>query len=93
MKGRPKAVGVTSSGVKAHHGTVAADPSVFPIGTKLDIPGYGAGTVEDIGGAVKGRHIDVWFASHDEAVKWGSRWLKVEAVASNPAKQERGKAK
>ena len=34
--------------------------------------------MEDVGGAIKGRHIDVWFASHEKALEWGSRWLKVE---------------
>jgi len=78
MKGKPKKVGITASGTKAKRGTIAADPKVFPFGSHLFVPGYGAGTVEDIGGSIKGRHIDVWFPSHDEAKKWGARWLKVE---------------
>lgn len=77
MKGRPKKIGITASGSRAKHGTIAADPMVFPFGTHLEVPGYGVGTVEDIGGSIKGRHIDVWFPSHEEARRWGSRWLKV----------------
>jgi 3D (Asp-Asp-Asp) domain-containing protein len=79
-KGKPKKVGVTASGVVASAGTVAADPKVFPIGTKLLIPGRGVCRVEDVGGGIKGRHIDVWFPTHKEALKWGVRWLKVEKV-------------
>jgi 3D (Asp-Asp-Asp) domain-containing protein len=79
-KGKPKQIGVTASGIVASHGTVAADPKVFPMGTKLSIPGYGIGRVEDTGGAIKGRHIDVWFSTHEEALKWGARWIKVEKV-------------
>ena len=78
MKGKPKRIGITSSGARARHGTVAADPKVFKLGSRLSIPGYGIGRVEDVGGAIKGRHIDVWFASHEKALEWGSRWLKVE---------------
>lgn len=77
QKGKPKAVGVTYSGTRAHRGTIAADLSVYPIGTKLVVPGYGEGVVEDIGGAIKGRHIDIWFPSHREARKWGAQWLDV----------------
>ena len=80
-KGKPKKVGVTASGIVASAGTVAADPMVFKFGTRLEIPGYGIGRVEDVGGAIKGRHIDLWFPSHKEALKWGRRWLKVVPVA------------
>jgi len=81
MKGKPKEVGVTARGTVARHGTIAADPKVYPFGTRLVIPGYGTGVVEDVGGAIKGRHIDVWFPSHQAALKWGRRMLKVEKLA------------
>ena len=77
QKGRRKEVGVTACGTVAHYGTVAADPQVFPFGTRLLIPGYGTGVVEDVGGAIKGRHIDVWFPRHKTALGWGRRNLKV----------------
>lgn len=77
MKGKPKLVGITSSGKKASHGTVAADLRYFKYGDRLRIPGYGTGRVEDIGGAIKGRHIDVWFPTHEEARRWGVKWLKI----------------
>lgn len=80
LKGKPKKVGVTSSGKKARHGTVAADLNVFPYGTKLNIPGYGQGIVEDIGGAIKGRHIDIWFPTHTQARMWGKRYLKITKI-------------
>ena len=81
MKGKPKEVGRTARGTLARKGTVAADPKVFPFGTRLVVPGYGTGTVEDVGGAIKGRHIDVWFPSHEEAVQWGRRELPVRVAA------------
>ena len=82
MKGKPKKVGVTASGTVAAKGTIAADPAVYPFGTKIEIPGYGSGTVQDIGGSIKGAHIDIWFPSHAEALAWGARKLKVKVENS-----------
>lgn len=80
LKGKPKKVGLTSSGKMASRGTVAADLKQFKYGDRLYIPGYGVGRVEDIGGAIKGRHIDIWFPSHEEALRWGVKWLKIRKV-------------
>lgn len=76
--GKPKIVGQTASGVQAQAGTIAADTGVLPMNTLLYIPGYGYGRVEDRGGAIKGRHIDLWFPSHSEAKRWGVKTLKVK---------------
>ena len=73
----PNANGLTASGTKAQLGTMAADPSVFPFGTQLNVPGYGDGVVEDTGPRVKGYHIDVWFPSHAAAKGWGKREMYV----------------
>lgn len=80
LKGKPKRVGITSRGTTARHGTIAADLRHYPYGVKLYVPGYGYGVVEDIGGAIKGHHIDLWFPTHEEAKRWGAKWLKVEFV-------------
>ena len=82
QKGRPKRVGVTASGTMATNGTIAADTRLYPFGTRLHVPGYGTGTVEDVGGSIRGRHIDVWFPTHEAARRWGARWLKVKPVAA-----------
>jgi 3D (Asp-Asp-Asp) domain-containing protein len=78
-KGDVKKVGCTSSGTETRHGTIAADVSRYPYGTIMEIPGYGRGRVEDIGGAIKGDHIDLWFSDHDRAMQWG-RQKKVVRV-------------
>jgi RHS repeat-associated protein len=71
-----KGYGVTKSGTKAGPGTVAA-PTKYPMGTKMIVPGYGTGTVEDRGGAIKGAHIDVWFSTTTQAMDWGAQHLTV----------------
>ena len=77
MSGKPKTVGLTSSGKQARPGTIAADPRRFKTGTRIYVPGYGLGRVEDIGGAIKGDHIDLWFPTHKEALEWGVRRVRV----------------
>lgn len=74
--GRPKKVGVTASGTRARHGTIAADTSLYPMGTIIEVPGYGFGRVEDRGGAIKDRHIDLWFRRHNDALHWGKKTVK-----------------
>ena len=70
--------GKTASGTKARWGVVAADWRVLPKGTRLRIHGIkGVCVVEDKGGAIKGRRLDIWFPSHEAALKFGRRRLKV----------------
>lgn len=59
-------------------GTIAADTRYYPFGTRMYVPGYGWGTVEDRGGAIKGRdRIDLFFDSHDDALLWGRKKVEV----------------
>lgn len=80
MKGRPKVVGMTSSGAMATRGTVAADTSVIPMGSRIFVPGYGAGVVEDTGGDIVGNRIDLWFPTHEEARAWGRKKVRIRLV-------------
>ncbi len=61
-----------------HDGTIAADTHYYPFGTRMFIPGYGWGIVEDRGKAIKGpSRIDLFFNSHNRARKWGKKKVKV----------------
>ena len=59
--------------------TVAVDPNVIPLGSKLYINGeyYIA---EDTGGAIKGNRIDINCATHSEALNNGTGYVKVFLV-------------
>lgn len=84
MKGKPKQVGITASGVRAQHGTIAADTKYYPMGTVMYVPGYGYGVVEDRGGDIKGpNRIDLWFRSRGQAMQWGRKHLKVAVYVPN----------
>ncbi len=78
FKYRIKQVGKTSSGAMVRPGTIAADTSIYPHGTIMHIPGYGYGRVEDTGGAIKGKRIDLYRPNHWLARQWGVRTKKVK---------------
>ena len=69
--------GSTALGVPVGKGVVAVDPKLIPLGTKLSVPGYGPGLAADIGYAIKGRIIDLWFSSTAKARKWGRRTVTI----------------
>ncbi|MCO5598235.1 hypothetical protein L7F22_052327 [Adiantum nelumboides] len=63
------------------HGTIAADTDFYPFGTRMFVPGYGWGEVEDRGSAIKGpKRIDLYHRSHNDALVWGRRKLTVLVV-------------
>lgn len=59
-------------------GTIAADTKYYRFGTRMYVPGYGWGVVEDRGSAIKGpARLDLYMNSHSKALKWGRRKLSV----------------
>lgn len=67
----------TYTGVYPKIGTVAVDPRVIPLGSRLWIEGYGYGIAQDTGGAIKGNIIDLFMDSKEECLRWGRRMVKV----------------
>jgi len=59
---------------------IAADTSIYPMGTKFNVPGYGIATVKDRGGAIKGNKLDLYFDTHQEALNWGRQQIIVTRV-------------
>lgn len=73
-----KEIVYTASGERAEAGkTIAVDTSVIPFGTEVKI-GDTIYTAQDTGSAVKGNVIDIYFDSHEDAVKHGAKYLEVE---------------
>ena len=69
--------GRTALGVPVRKGVVAVDPELIPLGTKLHVPGYGPSLAADVGTAIKGRIIDLWFPSTAAARDWGRRTVTI----------------
>jgi uncharacterized protein YabE (DUF348 family) len=70
----------TSTGSLARYGVVAVDPVVIPIGSRLYVDGYGYATALDIGSAIKGNRIDLFFPTLQTCWNWGERWVKVYII-------------
>lgn len=63
--------GITFTGTKAKVGTVAVDPEVIPLGSKLYVEGYGYAVAEDTGSAIKGYDIDLFVETQKESDMFG----------------------
>ena len=63
----------TATGIRVGYGAIAVDPRVIPLGSKLYVEGYGYGFACDIGGAIKGNHIDLAFNSVAQANAHGKK--------------------
>lgn len=56
--------------------TIAVDPDVIELGSIVTINGQEY-VAEDIGGAIQGNRIDVYFSSHAEAIRFGVQYTEV----------------
>lgn len=77
--------GLTAAGGEVHHGTVAADPRVLPLGSRIRIHGRRIGgtyVVEDQGAAVKGRRIDIFMPSCKQARRFGRQRVTVTVAGA-----------
>lgn len=65
--------GITKSGtVATANRTIAVDTRHIPLGTKVCINGKWY-VAEDTGKSIKGRRIDIFFDSHEEALEFGKQ--------------------
>lgn len=74
--------GKTASGTTVRrnpdgYSSIAVDPSLIPLGTKLYVEGYGYAIAEDTGGGIKGNAIDVYFDTDNECNQWGVKSVNV----------------
>ncbi len=77
--------GQTASGAITREGkTVAADPSVLPSGTRIEVADAGtySGTyiVQDTGPRIKGREIDFFIDNPAEARRFGKKQVRVRVI-------------
>lgn len=90
---------ITASGREAKQGrTIAADITTLPMGTivQLTCPEWpavnGTYTVEDVGGAIKGNKIDIYFddkyrdkyAAQKEMLDFGERNVQIKIIGKDP---------
>jgi 3D (Asp-Asp-Asp) domain-containing protein len=83
--------GRTASGKPVRRGMIAADRGVLPLGTKVRVKNAGRYSgvyrVEDTGGKIRGRKIDIYMPSRGAAKQFGRQTVKVEVLS--PQKKRR----
>ena len=72
---------VTATGLPIGYGAAAVDPRVIPLGTKMYVEGYGYAFACDVGGAIKGRRIDLAYDSYYLANTKGRKKVRVWILA------------
>ncbi|MFL6212567.1 MAG: 3D domain-containing protein [Blastocatellia bacterium] len=88
--------GRTASGEHVQQGMIAADPRVLPLGTVVHIRAgkyTGTYTVKDTGGRIRGRHVDVYVPSYQEARAFGRRPVKIKVITHTARKATRTSGK
>ncbi|CAM3149522.1 3D domain-containing protein [Filibacter tadaridae] len=76
--------GITSTGINLKRNpdikVIAVDPKIIKLGTKVYVEGYGYAIAGDIGSAIKGNKIDVFFPTKKQAYKWGRKSVKIKVL-------------
>ena len=72
---------ITATGTRTRIGVAASDWNELPVGTIIEIPGYGEAIVEDTGSAMRnykeGIKIDIFHATRTESFIWGEQPLDI----------------
>ncbi len=77
---------VAGGGYVQEWSTVAVDPSVIPMYSKVyipyfkDYPNHGIFEARDTGGSIKGARIDIYMTDRGEALQFGKRDLEVYLI-------------
>lgn len=76
--------GITKTGINLRENpelkVIAVDPNVIKLGTKVWVEGYGVAVAGDIGGAIKGKKIDVFMKTRDIAYEWGRKNVTIKIL-------------
>ncbi|NJP36641.1 peptidoglycan-binding protein [Alkalicoccus luteus] len=76
--------GVTATGIDLNANpdqkVIAVDPSVIPLGSTVEVEGYGTAIAGDTGGAIQGNKVDLYMQSRGEALNFGRQTINVTVV-------------
>lgn len=76
--------GETCLGWKTRRGIAAVDPKVISLRRLIYVDGYGFAWTGDVGGAIKGKRIDLCYNTTEEALQWGRKKVKVYVLGEKP---------
>ncbi|MEC6748672.1 3D domain-containing protein [Marinilactibacillus sp. XAAS-LB27] len=79
---QPELGNITYSGIdlRQNPNVIAVDPSFIPLGSKINVPGYGEFIAGDTGGAIKGNRIDIHMTDIQQALQFGRRSIEVQII-------------
>jgi len=81
-----KSDGITADGTYAPAAKyrIVAAPKGIPFGTRMWIDGVGEVVVHDRGGAIRGKRLEQFFHTFNEAVQWGVQEREVYIWVDKP---------
>lgn len=67
---------ITATGIdlRSQSNVIAVDKTVIPLGSLVEVEGYGYAVAGDTGGAIKGNIIDVHFPTVEQCTSWGRKY-------------------
>ena len=66
--------------LRSNPNVIAVDPSQIPLGTLVEVPGYGIAIAGDTGGDIKGNRIDLHYPEVQQAMEFGRRKITIKVM-------------
>jgi 3D (Asp-Asp-Asp) domain-containing protein/peptidoglycan hydrolase CwlO-like protein len=76
--------GITSTGINLKDNpnakVIAVDPSVIPLGSRVEVKGYGTFIAADTGGNITGQKIDIFMSNRSNALAFGRQSVQIRIL-------------
>ena len=66
--------------LRSNPNVIAVDPTKIPLGTLVEVPGYGVAIAGDTGGDIKGNRIDLHYPEVQQAKDFGRREITIKVM-------------
>ena len=66
--------------LRSNPNVIAVDPTQIPLGTLVEVPGYGIAIAGDTGGDIKGNRIDLHFPEVQQAMDFGRQKITIKVM-------------
>ena len=66
--------------LRSNPNVIAVDPSQIPLGTLVEVPGYGIAIAGDTGGDIKGNRIDLHYPEVQQVMDFGRRKITIKVM-------------
>ena len=79
---QPRLRNYTAMGMdlRSNPNVIAVDPTQIPLGTLVEVPGYGIAIAGDTGGDIKGNRIDLHYPEVQQAMDFGRRKITIKVM-------------